>query len=150
MQIGLHLLGDKLCTRLYKNEALFDKHRHELPVDVVLFAANTHLIGGGQENHDRAEDILRSWLVKNGESNQFSPSEKAQIQLLLAQNYNKAGNYDIARNEYLSVINQYKDTKEATEAQFGVGETYMAQKIYEKAGEIFDELAVISPDYDSS
>ncbi len=144
LQIGLHLrLGDKASALdSYKaNEALFDKHRHELPVDVVLFAANTHVIGGGQENHDRAEDILRSWLVKNGESNQFSPSEKAQIQLLLAQNYNKAGNYDIARNEYLSVINQYKDTKEATEAQFGVGETYMAQKIYDKAGEIFDELA---------
>ena len=144
LQIGLHLrLGDKSSALdSYKaNEALFDQHRHELPVDIVLFAANTHLIGGGQENHDRAEDILRSWLVRNGESNQFSPAEKAQIQLLLAQNYNKAGNYDIARNEYLSVINQYKDTKEATEAQFGVGETYMAQKIYDKAGEIFDELA---------
>ena len=47
------------CTRLLQGKrSFFDKHRHELPVDVVLFAANTHVIGGGQENHDRAEDIL--------------------------------------------------------------------------------------------
>ena len=72
---------------------------------------------------------------------QFNNEEKAQVQLLLAQNYYKAGNYDIARNEYLSVTNQYKDTKEATEAKFGVGETYMSQKIYDKAQEIFDDLA---------
>ena len=144
LQIGLHLrLGDKPAAldAYQKNRELFDKHRHELPVDVVLFSANTHVTGGGQENHDRAEDILRSWLVKNGESKQFNNEEKAQVQLLLAQNYYKAGNYDIARNEYLSVTNQYKDTKEATEAKFGIGETYMSQKIYEKAQEIFDDLA---------
>ena len=144
LQIGLHLrLGDESSALdSYKaNLDLFDKHRHELPVDIVLFAANTHVLGGGQDNHDRAEDILRSWLVQNGESNQFTPVEKAKVQLLLADNYKKAANYDIARNEYMSVINQYKDTEQATEAKFGVGETYMAQKIYDKAEEIFEELS---------
>ena len=144
LQIGLHLrLGDEesAMDTYNANQALFDKHRHEIPVDIVLFAANIHVLGGGQENHDRAEDILRSWLVQNGESKQYTAVEKAKIQLLLADNYKKAANYDIARNEYLSVINQYKDTEQATEAKFGVGETYMAQKIYDKAEEIFEELS---------
>ena len=144
LQIGLQLrLGDEesALDTYNKNQDLFDKHRHEIPVDIVLFAARRHVLGGGQENHDRAEDILRSWLVQNGESKQYTDVEKAKIQLLLADNYNKAANYDIARNEYLSVINQYKETEQATEAKFGVGETYMAQKIYDKAEEIFEELS---------
>ncbi|NIP94553.1 MAG: hypothetical protein GWO24_14350, partial [Akkermansiaceae bacterium] len=37
--------------------------------------------------------------------------------------------------------NLYKDQSEAVEARFGIGETFMAQKVYDQAGEIFLELA---------
>lgn len=144
LQIVLHLrLGENdLAEQAYiENRDLFDAHRSELPVELLLFAANTHISLGTPEDHGRAEDILRGWMVKFGEAENVDVRDKARIQILLARNYQSASQYDIARAEFTTVLNVYKDQPEAIEARFGIGETYMAQKVYEQAAEIFNDLA---------
>ena len=144
LQIILHLrLGeDQLAEQAYyANKELFDKHRHELPVELLLFGAETHIAQGTPEDHERAEDILRGWMIKFGESEKVDVRDKSRIQLLLARNYQRARQFDIARAEFTTVLNVYKKQPEAIEARFGIGETYMAQRVYDQAGEIFADLA---------
>ncbi|MFK7908961.1 MAG: tetratricopeptide repeat protein [Akkermansiaceae bacterium] len=144
LQIILHLrLGeDELAEQsYYANKQLFDKHRHEIPIELVLFGAETHIAQGTAEDHERAEDILRGWTIKFGESKKVDIRDKSRVQLLLARNYQRAKQFDIARAEFTTVLNIYKDQPEAIEARFGIGETYMAQRVYDQAGEIFAELA---------
>ncbi len=144
MQISLYLrLGDKelALTTYGQYRKLFDTHQNELPIELVAFAVNTHIAAGGEENANRAEDILRKWLIKHGEVESVPAADKAQIQLLLGRNYYKSGRYEVARSEYNSVVNKYPDTEESIEAEFGVGESFMSQKVYEKAEEIFLKLA---------
>jgi TolA-binding protein len=99
------------------------------------------MAAGTQENHDHVEEILRGWMVKNSESTQLEPGEKAAFQLLLAQNYFKAQRFDVARAEFTTLINRYPETSQAVEAEFGIGETYMAQKVYDQAELVFEKLA---------
>ena len=143
LQIILHLrLGeDELAEQAYyEHKDLFDTHRDELPVELLLFAAEIHIAQGTPEDHERAEDILRGWIVKFGESEKSDVRDKSRIQLLLARNYQRARQFDIARAEFTTVLNLYKKQPEAIEARFGIGETYMAQRVYDQAGEIFNEL----------
>lgn len=143
-QATLYLrLGDeRLAFDAYNaNRPLFDEHRAELPVDLVLFVCDRLMAAGGDENHDRVEETLRGWLVKNSESKQIDDATKARVQLALARNYFKAQRYDLARNEYTTVVNRYPGAAAAVEAEFGVGETYMAQKVYDQAELVFDRLA---------
>ena len=144
MEILLQLrLGDRerALESYLAQRALFDKHRDELPLELILFASQSHLAAGGDENHERVENLLDIWLLKNGESPNFSDSEKAEVRLLLARNYFKWLRFDSARGEFTTVKNSYPDTPDATEADFGIGETFMAQKNYSKAEEIFEDLA---------
>jgi len=144
LQIVLHLrLGETELAEeaYYKNKALFDAHRAELPVELLLFGAGIHIAQGAPEDHERAEDILRGWMVKFGEAENVDIRDKARVQLLLARNYQRALQFDIARAEFTTVLNTYKDQPEAIEARFGIGETYMAQKVYDQASELFTELA---------
>jgi TolA-binding protein len=144
LQVILHLrLGEnELAEKAYEqNRKLFDDHRAELPVELILFAAETHISLGTAKDHERAEDILRGWLIKFGAAENVDKRDKARIQLLLARNYQRAGQYDIARAEFTTVLNVYKDQPEAVNARFGIGETYMAQKVYDQAEEIFTDLA---------
>lgn len=144
LQIVLHLrLGESELAEesYYTNKGLFDTHRAELPVELLLFAAETHIAQGTPEDHERAEDILRGWLVKFGEAENVDARDKARIQLLLARNYQRASQFDIARAEFTTVLNIHKDQPEALEARFGIGETYMAQKVYDQATELFTDLA---------
>lgn len=144
MEILLQLrLGDRerALEAYLSQRQLFDKHRSELPLELILFAAESHVAAGGDENHGRVEDLLAVWLVKNGESVNFSDPEKASVRLLLARNYFKWLRYDAARSEFTTVKNSYPDGEDAMEAVFGIGETFMAQKNYVKAEEIFDDLA---------
>jgi len=144
LQIILHLrLGDdaRAEATYYENQDLFKKHLYELPVELLLFGAGIHIAQGTPEDHERAEDILRGWMVKFGESEKVDVRDKSQIQLLLARNYQRARQYDIARAEFTTVLNLYKEQAEAIEARFGIGETYMAQRVYDQAGEIFTTLS---------
>ena len=136
-------LGDeKLAYTTYdENRSLFDEHRNQLPVDLITFICSQRMAAGGDENHDFVEDVLRGWLVANSESAQIDDTSKAAIQLLLATNYYKASRYDVARSEFTTTINRYPESKQATEARFGIGESFMAQKVYDQAELVFEELA---------
>ena len=145
LEIGLHLrLGDqpRALEAYTANQALFDEYLLELPAELVAFGADSHITAGGEENHDRAESMLRRWLIEFSESEKFPDSEKAKVQLLLAKNYDRAKRYEVARSEYTTVVNRYPETEEAVEARFGIGETLMAQKIFDQAEETFTELAI--------
>lgn len=145
MQAALYLrLGDRntaLETYL-ANKALFDAHRDEAPFDLLVFVCESLTAVGGDDNHDYVEEVLRGWLVKNSENPQFDPSMKASVQLLLARNFDRARRYDVARSEYATILNRYPDTPQAIEAEFGIGEAYMAQKVYDQAEAVFEKLAV--------
>ncbi len=144
LQIILHQqLGDNDLAEqaYYKNKKLFDQHRDDLPVELLLFGAGLHIDQGTPEDHERAEDLLRGWLVKFGESEKIDIRDKSRVQLLLARNYQRASQYDIARAEFTTVLNLYEDQPEAPVARFGIGETYMAQRVYDQATEIFTDLA---------
>ncbi|MCE9534338.1 MAG: tetratricopeptide repeat protein, partial [Planctomycetes bacterium] len=136
-------LGDqKLAFETYiANQKLFDEHRAEAPVDLIAFVCDNHMAAGGDENHNRVEDILRSWLIKNAEVKEIDEVEKARIQLLLARNYFRSKRYDLARAEYTTLHNRYPKTPQAVEADFGIGETFMEQKVYDQAEQAFERLA---------
>ena len=143
LQSALYLrLGDRqLAYDLYEeNKALFDEHRDEVPVDLILFVSESLVAAGGDENHDYVEDVLRTWVVRNAESAQITQENKAKVQLLLAKNYFTARRFDLARSEYTTVTNLYPETEEATEAQFGIGESFMEQKVFDQAEQVFEEL----------
>jgi TolA-binding protein len=138
----LRLGDDRLAFDTYAaNQALFAEHVPELPVDFVVFVCDRLIAAGGDENHDRVEETLRGWIVKNAESKQVDDAAKARVQLLLAKNYFKAQRFDIARNEYTTVVNRYPNTPQAIEAEFGMGETYLAQKVFDQAELVFERLA---------
>ena len=59
----------------------------------------------------------------------------------MAKNFFIARRFDIARSEYTTVMNRYADTAQAIEAEFGIGETFMAQKVYDQAEVVFEKLA---------
>jgi tetratricopeptide (TPR) repeat protein len=136
-------LGDERLAfeTLTAHRVLFAARRHELPGDLLIFACERLIAAGGEENLTDVETWLREWLVRNGESKQFDDAMKAQVQLLLAKSYFKAQRYDVARAEFTTVINRFPKTPHALEAQFGIGETFVAQKVYDQALAIFDRLA---------
>ncbi len=144
LQAALYLrLGDQeLAFDLYnENVSLFDEHRDQMPVDLVEFVVQRLIAAGGDENFNYVEDLVRTWLVKNSESQEVGDDAKATMQLLLAQNYFKARRFDIARSEYTTVVNRYPETEQALDAQFGIGESFMEQKVFDQAQLVFDKLA---------
>lgn len=136
-------LGDqKLAFDTYlANQKLFDEHRAEVPVDLLAFVAESHTAAGGDENHNRVEDMLRAWLIKNAEVKDVDDSDKARVQLLLGKNYFKAKRYDLARAEFTTILNRYAKTPQAVEADIGIGESFMEQKVYDQAEQVFERLA---------
>ncbi len=144
LQAALYLrLGDQeLAFELYtKNKDLFDEHRELMPVDLVEFVVERLIAAGGDDNFNYVEDLVRTWIVKNTESEEVGVEAKATMQLLLARNYFKARRFDIARNEFTTVVNRYPDTSQSVEAQFGIGESFMEQKVFDQAEQVFDKLA---------
>lgn len=144
LQAALYLrLGDeRMAWDTYvANQQLFDQHRLDVPVDLLVFVSEHYIAAGGDANHDRVEDLLRGWLVAKSEQAGIEDRTKARVQLMLAKNYFKARRYEVARSEFTTVINRYKDTPEAIEAQFGIGETFLEQKVYDQAEAVFEKLA---------
>src|SRR5204863_1787182 len=82
-----------------------------------------------------------AWLIKNTDSKEIDDVEKARVQLLLARNYFRSKRYDLARAEFNTVINRHAKTPQAVEAEFGIGETFMEQKVYDQAEQTFERLA---------
>lgn len=144
MQAALYYrLGDeRLAFDSYlNNKALFDANRNQLPPDFLMFICDRLMAASGDANHEAVEEILRGWLVEFSESMQVDANTKAKMQLGLAKNFFKAQRYDIARSEYTTVVNRYPMTPQAIEAEFGIGETFMAQKVYDQAELVFEKLS---------
>ena len=144
LRAGLYLrLGDERLAfeALTAHRDLFAAHRQELPGDLLLFACERLIAAGGEDNLNDVESWLREWLIRNNESKQFDDALKARVQLLLAQSYVKAQRYDVARAEFTTLTNRFPGTPYALEAEFGIGETYVAQKVYDQATTVFDRLA---------
>lgn len=144
LQAAMYLrLGDERLAQetWLAHRALFDQNLNEVPVDLLLFASDNLMAAGGEENHDKVEEYLRGWLVRNSEQQAIDDNTKAQVQFLLAKNFFAARRYDVARSEYTTVINRYAATPYAIEAEFGIGETFMAQKVYDQAEAVFEKLA---------
>ncbi|WP_425616614.1 tetratricopeptide repeat protein [Anatilimnocola sp. NA78] len=144
LQAALYFrLGDdRLAFDAYlANKELFDANRNQLPPDLLMFVCDRLIAGGGDANHEKVEEILRGWLIAFSESMQVEDTVKARMQLLLARNFYKAQRYDIARSEFTTVVNRYAKTPQAIEGEFGIGETYLSQKVYDQAEAVFDKLA---------
>lgn len=144
LQAALYLrLGDeRLAFDTYlANQKLFDEHRTEVPIDILLFVAESHLAAGGEVNLNRVEDMLTAWLVKFADVKEVDDLTKASVRLLLGKNYYKGQRYDVARGEYTTIINLYPNTKQSIEAEFGIGEAFMAQKVYDQAELMFEKLS---------
>jgi tetratricopeptide (TPR) repeat protein len=136
-------LGDeRLAFDAYlANKKLFDENRNQLPPDLLTFVCEKLMAAGGDANHDKVEEILRGWLVAFSESMQVEDAVKARMQLTLARNFFKAQRYDIARSEFTTVVNRYPKSPQAIEGEFGIGETFLAQKVYDQAETVFEKLA---------
>ncbi|MHC4400809.1 MAG: tetratricopeptide repeat protein [Planctomycetota bacterium] len=140
--LSLRLGDERLAFDAYvANRPLFSRHYRETPVDLVLFVCEKLIAAGGDRNHEHVEEVLRGWLVKHGDSPHFDDATKAEVLLFLARNYYKAQRYDVARSEFTTIMNRYADTPQAVEAEFGVGETFMAQRVYDQAEAVFEKLA---------
>ena len=123
------------------NKTLFNENRNQLPPDLLMFICDRLIAAGTDADHDYVEEVLRGWLVAFSESMQQEDSVKARMQLMLAKNVFKARRYDVARSEYTTVVNRYPNTAQAIEAEFGIGETFLAQKVYDQAEQVFEKLA---------
>jgi len=123
------------------NKSLFDENRNQLPPDLLLFICERLIAAGTDADHEYVEDVLRGWLVAYSESMQHEETVKARMQLLLARNFFKARRYDVARSEYTTVVNRYATLPQAIEAEFGIGETFLAQKVYDQAEQVFEKLS---------
>ncbi len=136
-------LGDEtLAFEAYlANKELFRENRNQLPPDLLMFVCERLIVGGTDADHELVEEITRGWLVQFSENPQMDQSVKARMQLLLAKNFFKAQRFDVARAEYNTVINRYADTPQAIEAEFGIGETFLAQKVYDQAEQVFEKLS---------
>jgi TolA-binding protein len=123
------------------NKKLFDENRNQLPPDLIMFVCERLIAAGTEADHDYVEEVLRGWLVAFSEGMQQDDATKARIQLLLAKNFFKAQRFDVARAEYNTVVNRYPNSVQSTEAEFGIGETFLAQKVYDQAEQVFEKLA---------
>ena len=128
------IIFQELLELYQENAALFAAHRNDLPPDLIEFVCNHLMTGGDEARLAVVEDFLRGWLIKftdpdKPESKQQSEDAKARLKLLLAKSYYKGQRYDVARAEYSTVTNRYAGTPHAIEAKFGIGESFMAQKI---------------------
>ena len=133
---------DRMAFDAYRaNKALFDQNRNQLPPDLLMFICERVMVGGTDADHDYVEEVLRGWLVAYSESPQMEDSVKARMQLLLAKNFFNARRYDVARAEYTTVVNRYALTPQAIDAEFGIGETFLAQKVFDQAELVFEKLA---------
>jgi len=144
LQAAMYLrLGDtSLAFETYDaNRELFRENRNQLPPDLLMFVCERLLASGTDADHEYVEEILRGWLVKYSENEATDQATKAKIQLLLAKNFFKAQRFDVARAEYNTVINRYAGSSQAVEAEFGIGETFLAQKVYDQAETVFEKLS---------
>jgi len=145
-QAGL-LRGDILARRgeeelafqrYLQNQGIFEKYHRQLSADYHLLIAQ-RLLGRGR--FDDAVNVARSFLIAHKDNKKISAEDRARVQLFLGDCYREDGREEIARDEYRTCANLYKDTPQATDARFRIGESFLTQKMFGSAEELFAELA---------
>jgi TolA-binding protein len=130
---------DLAWERYQQNRPLFYDHQHKLSFEFIRLIVRNLLL---EKETSEAIKVCRFFLIKRKDDKHVTNSERAQIQLLVGDAYFREERYEVARDEYNTVLTlpEYKDLPDRVEARFKVGQTLMAQKIYAKAEEIFEEL----------
>jgi len=129
--------GDQTLAWEYylKNKDFLAPNIHKVSAAFIQLVVRRHI---GLKETAEASSICRQFLIKRGKDPILSASDKAKIQILLGDCYYVDSRYDIARDEYGTVVHAYPDTPEAVDARFKIADTLIAQKIYDKAKEILD------------
>jgi len=125
-------------TKYSDNEELFGKYHHLATPAFIQVIVNRLL---DDKKIREAINICRRFMITHAHSTHLEDADKAKVQLLLGDAYFRDERFEIARDEFTTVITMWGNTREAVDAQFRVGETLMAQKIYAKAEEIFTDLS---------
>ncbi|MBI2201146.1 MAG: tetratricopeptide repeat protein, partial [Armatimonadetes bacterium] len=130
---------DLAWDRFEQNRSLFPEHQHKLSFEYIGLIARRLL---ARKETAAAIDVCKQFLIKRKDDRQVTDSERAQIQLLIGDAHYRDERYEIAREEYNTVLTlpEYRHLPEAVEARFKVATTLMSQKIFGKAEEIFNEL----------
>lgn len=119
------------------NRDIFPKHDYKLsPTYIKLIVSRLIAIRETTE----ARGICRRFLMKREKDPHVPASDKAGIRLLLGDSYYADENYDLAREEYQTVVLNYKKTPQAVDAKFKISQCLMSQKIYGKAEELLKSL----------
>ncbi|MDA0837841.1 MAG: tetratricopeptide repeat protein [Planctomycetota bacterium] len=130
---------DELAWIKYKeNEQIFPTYQHLVSPAYIRVIVNNQLV---DKKVREAINICRKFMITNANAAHLQDSDKAQVQLLLGDAYFRDERYEIARDEYTTVISMWPNTMESIDARFKVGETLVAQKIFAKAEEIFEDLS---------
>ncbi|MDA0839855.1 MAG: tetratricopeptide repeat protein [Planctomycetota bacterium] len=138
---------DLAWERYQQNRELYFDHQHKLSfefIDLIIRGLLT------QRETGEAIKVCRHFLIKRNDDKHVSNAERARIQLLIGDAYFREERFEIAREEYNTVLTlpEYKDLPEHIQARFKVAQTLMSQKIFAKSQEILEDLAT-SPDEDT-
>ncbi len=136
-------MGDPAAAwKLFQsNEELFAKHEDKVPADYLRWVSERLLQRDDEASREKAEKVLRRWIIANENSTAVPADEKAKTQLQLADFYFKTMRYDLSRSECTSLMDRFPNTAEAVDAQFRIGECYLNQKMYVDAAKVFEKMA---------
>ncbi len=137
-------LGDqKLAFETYlANQKLFDEHRAEVPVDLLLFVCENHMAAGGDEKHQpRRGHPPRLAHQERGDQgdrrDRKGPRATAAGPQLLPGQALRPGPGRVSPRCSIATPRR----RRPIEAEFGIGETFMEQKVYDQAEQAFERLA---------
>ena len=135
---------EELAWQKYEdNKHLFKKYMHIIHPEFVRIVARRLLF---QKEIRKGIEYCRLFMVKHMDNKDMPDEAKAQVQIIIGDCYFRDERYDIARDEYATVVNIFKKTPAVIDARFKIGQTLMAQKIFNKAEEIFEDVATTSKD----
>jgi TolA-binding protein len=123
------------------SENLFKKYMHLIHPAFIKIVVGRMIF---EKKIAHGIDFCRLFMVKHMDNKNMLSQSKGEVQILLGDCYFRDERFDIARDEYATVVNIFDGTDAAIDARFKIGQTLMAQKIYAKAEEIFETLATTS------
>jgi len=146
---ALLLAGDRLAREGKADEAwsAFCKAREQFSSAAIDLSSDyVEVIAQNLLKERRTREairVLRGFIIKNHKNPKVTDRERAKVQLLIGDAYFSEERYEIARDEYNTVLTlpEYKDLPERVEAQFRVCLTLMAQKVYRTCEKILGELS---------
>jgi TolA-binding protein len=123
--------------RYVENAEIFRDHQHKLSAEYLRLIVQRLLAA---KEIKTAVETCAAFLAHRGEDKMVSASDKAKMTLLLGDCYYRDERYEIAREHYFAAATQYAKIPEGIEAQFKIVTVFIAQKVFEKAQEILEDL----------